>query len=781
MNIPLPPRLQKIAVLGNALPRTCGIATYTTDLCAAITAAFPSIEIMQLAMNDRPEGYDYPPQVRFTLDQETLGDYHQAAEHINMAGVDLVLVQHEYGIFGGAAGSHLLALLCDLRVPIVTTLHTILRDPTPQQRKVLIELVRLSDRLVVMSEQGAIFLREIYGVSAEKIDHIPHGIPDIPFLDSSFNKDHLQAEGKTVMLTFGLLSRNKGIEYVIEAIPDILRQHPNVVYIVLGLTHPHVRQREGEQYRDSLRDLARERGVADHVVFQDQFVNLDELVTYIGAADIYITPYLSEAQIVSGTLAYTLGAGKAIISTPYWYAQEMLADGRGVLVPFRDPGAIATQVNALLADDGERDAMRKRAYLRGREMIWPTVAERYIETLRRARGEHHASTHALQQQTPMVASAQRLPPLHLGHLRHMTDDTGLVQHAVFTAPLYREGYTTDDNARALILTTLIESHPDEPDTEALATRYMAFLWHAFSPETGRFHNFLGYDRRWLDAHGSEDSHARAVWALGTVLGQSRAPTLRGAAAQLFAQALPALLAFEHPRPWAFALLGITAYLTRFRGDRTARQVQTVLAERLLDRYQEQYREEWPWYGDTLTYDNAVLPHALLISGVSLERADMRASGLESLRWLASVQHAEDGHFTPIGCHGFYPSGAAPARFDQQPIEAHAMVMASLAAYQITADEYWHDTACRAFEWFLGHNDLGLPLYDERTGGCHDGLECDRVNQNQGAESTLAFLLALTEMRLDAAHHDGMRPTMPTAIPVPVFRAPTPKPDGRKSR
>jgi len=765
MSEPTEPTIRTVAVIGNYLPRRCGIATYTTDLCAAIASGYPATDAFALAMNDTAEGYAYPDQVRFELAQHALGDYRRAADLVNLANTDVVCVQHEYGIFGGPSGSHILALLRDLRVPVVTTLHTVLREPEPQQRRVLIELANLSDRLVVMSECGATFLREIYGITDSKIDIIPHGIPDLPFLDPSFHKDQLGAEGKIVLLTFGLLSQNKGIEHVIAAMPAILERHPNVVYIVLGATHPHVRQHEGERYRLLLQRMAHELGVEQQVTFYDQFVTLDELVQFIGAADIYITPYVNPAQIVSGTLAYTVAAGKAVISTPYWYAEELLADGRGILVPFHDPAAIAARVRELLDNEAARHAMRKRAYLLGRAMIWPRVAERYMATFRRAREEHRSSGHALRGVPPLHTRALDLPPQRLDHLQRMTDDTGILQHAVLAMPNYTEGYTTDDNARGLIAAVLL-AEGGAPEAEALATRYMAFLWHAFNPERGRFRNFMGFDHRWLEEIGSEDSHARAIWALGTVLGRSDDPSLRGVASMLFAQALPATLAFEHPRPWAFALLGIHAYLQHFGGDRRARQACRTLAERLLALYQANRADDWRWFGDRLTYNNAVLPHALLLSGNELGRADMGVAALESLSWLAALQRAEDGHFVPIGCRGFYPRGAARARFDQQPLEAHALVLAALDAHRMTNDDRWIVEARRAFDWFLGRNDLHLPLYDRTTGGCHDGLEVDRVNQNQGAESTLAFLLAALALR-DAGERQAVdRALMPaTGIPL----------------
>jgi glycosyltransferase involved in cell wall biosynthesis len=745
MNLQPDPSIHTLAMIGNHLPRQCGIATYTTDLCAAISAAYPATDVYALAMNDRTGGYAYPDRVRFTLNQDDPGAYRGAADRINLTNADVVCVQHEYGIFGGAAGSDVLALLRDLRAPIVTTLHTVLAEPDRQQRQVLLELAHRSDRIVVMSERGATFLREIYGVAAAKIDVIPHGIPDLPFLDSSFHKDRFNAEGKQVLLTFGLLSRNKGIEHVIAALPAILADHPNVIYLVLGTTHPHVRAHEGEAYRTSLQALARCLGVEQQVVFYDTFASREELEQFISAADIYITPYLNEAQVVSGTLAYTVGAGKAVISTPYWYAQELLAGGRGVLVPFAAPVAIADRVRDLLDHDATRNAMRKQAYLLGRTMIWPRVAQLYMESFRRARVEHRLSERVRLRREAPIQHMVDLPPLSLDHLRRLTDDTWIVQHAVLAVPNVDEGYTTDDNARALIAAIKLEEVA-QPGAVDLAIRYLAFLQYAFNPATARFRNFLHYDRHWLETTGSEDSHARALWALGTVLGRSASPVLVGVAGPLFTKALPAALSFTHPRPAAFALLGMNAYLQRFAGDQRVQQVRLTLAEGLLARYQAHRSPDWRWFADELTYDNAALAHALLLTGSVLDRTDMRTAGLEALHWLALRQQSEAGQFTPIGCHGFARRDAIAARFDQQPLEAHAMVLAALDAHRITGQVAWMVEARRAFDWFLGRNDLGLALYDPSTGGCRDGLLMDRVNENQGAESTLAFLLARLELQ-----------------------------------
>jgi glycosyltransferase involved in cell wall biosynthesis len=741
--------INRIAFIGNYLPRQCGIATFTTDLCEAVAAECSGTTCIAIPVNDNEAGYAYPSRVRFELVEKDIDSYRRAADFLNINRTDVVCLQHEYGIFGGRAGSHILALMHELRMPIVTTLHTILRDPDPDQRKVLKEVAAMSDRLVVMSKRGSEFLQNIYGVVPEKIDLIPHGIPDVPFVDPSFHKDLFGVEGKIVLLSFGLLSPNKGIENVIAALPAIADRYPNVVYIILGATHPHVIQREGETYRLSLQWMAQEKGMESRVIFYNRFVSLEELVEFISAADIYITPYLNESQITSGTLAYTLGAGKAVVSTPYWYAQEMLADERGVLIPFRDPAALAGGILDLLDNEAKRHAMRKRAYIFGRDMIWTKVAQRYMETFKRARSERR---HYILPGFTVKALDERpgeLPPLKLDHLRHMTDETGILQHAIFTIPNYSEGYTTDDNARALLISPLLEELGSGESFE-LASRYLAFVWYAFNAKSRRFRNFLNYNRSWSEENGSDDSHGRTLGALGIVLGRSNTIALHNMAGWMFEQALPSILDTTSPRAWAFALIGICEYLRRFAGDRMANQVREELANRLLVLYKSNRSNEWRWYEEGLSYCNAALPHAMLMCGQLMTNKLMLDAGLESLSWLADLQRAdgEGGHFVPIGSNGFYKQGGERARFDQQPVEAQAMVSACLEAYRVTGDKRWRREARRAFEWFLGHNDLNLHIYDPKTGGCRDGLHPDRQNENQGAESTLAFLQALLELRID---------------------------------
>jgi glycosyltransferase involved in cell wall biosynthesis len=739
--------IRKIAFVGDYLPRKCGIATFTHDMYASIAGRFPDAECFVVPVNDRPEGYDYPPEVRFEIEEQDLESYLRAAEFLNFSNTDIVCLQHEYGIFGGPAGSHILGLIRDLRMPVVTTLHTVLKDPDPNQRRTMEQLCDLSARVVVMTERGRQFLREVYGVDDRKIDLIAHGIPDMPFVDPNFYKDQFGVEGKYVVLTFGLISPNKGIEFVLRALPAVLEQFPNLVYIILGATHPALLREQGESYRLGLERLARDLGIEKNVSFYNRFLEINELIEFLGAADLYVTPYLNPAQITSGTLSYAFGSGKAVISTPYWHAQELLAEGRGVIVPFGDAEAVAAEIVGLLRDEPRRHAMRKKAYLMGREMVWSQSAHAYMDSFLRARREG-----------PRVPARQTivrtlddlpvdLPGWRLDHLHRMTDPTGLLQHAIFTIPNYNEGYCTDDNARALLLTVLLEGQGLESHVGSLGTRYAAFLHHALDPARGRFRNFLGYDRRWLEEVGSDDSHGRALWALGVCVGRSRRRDLLFWAAQAFERALPTALETTSPRAWASALLGIDEYFRRLSGDRRASQARDALTARLLELYDQTAADDWPWFEDVLTYDNARMPHALIVAGRWSGNHRAVEVGLRALRWLVGVQTAPQGHFRSVGTNGWYPRGEEPARFDQQPLEASATVSACLAAYRATEDLAWLRDARNAFEWFLGRNDLGQPLFDPASGGCRDGLHPDRTNENQGAESTLSFLLALAEMKL----------------------------------
>ena len=739
--------IRKVAFLGDYLPRKCGIATFTTDLRCAIAKEFPALQCPVVPVNDLGADYDYPAEVRFEIAEQDLPSYLRAADFLNITDVDVVCVEHEFGIYGGPAGSHVLALLRELQMPIVTTLHTVLREPNYEQRRVMQELIRRSTRLVVMSERGKEFLRDIYHCPEDKIDLIPHGIPDMPFADPNYFKDEFGVAGKQVLLTFGLLSPNKGIEYALRALPDIIRDFPNIVYIVVGQTHPNLLRHEGEAYRLSLERLAKDLGVQKNVVFFNRFVELEELMRFIGAADIYLTPYLTEAQVTSGTLAYAFGAGNAVVSTPYWHAAELLTADRGKLVPFRDAKAIAVAVVDLLRDETLRHTMRKNAYKLGRDMVWSKVAQLYDKSFEQARQDHSFVGRKSSPIKTLDEQPGQLPELKLDHLFRMSDSTGIFQHASFTVPNFVEGYCTDDNARALVLSVMLHKlGHGSPQLCAQAAAYAAFLNYAFDRQNGRFRNFMSFERRWLEDVGSEDCQGHALWALGLCVSQAGQGSYQMLAAQLFEQALPVAAEFSSPRAWAFTLIGIDEYLRRFGGDRRANHIRDTLTTRLMQSYGDTANDEWHWFEEVASYANAKLPHALILSGRCMNNSTLLDTGLKSLRWLVKVQTSGAGAFRPVGSNGFFRRGQERAQFDQQPIEAQATISACIEAYHATGDMFWVAEARRAFEWFLGRNDLGLALYDAGTGGCRDGLHVDRLSQNQGAESTLAFLLSLAEMQ-----------------------------------
>jgi len=751
----------RIAVIGNYVPRRCGIATFTAGLCEALAEEVPEAHIAVAAMNDRPEGYDYPPRVEFQVNADRIEDYYNAFNFIQAGGFDFVNVQHEYGIFGGEAGSHLLALVRPLRVPLVVSLHTVLKNPGPAERRVLEELVRLADRLVVMSPRSIRLLEDVYQVNRGQVCLIHHGIPDVPRTDPDAHKAEIGAEGRRVILTFGLLSPGKGIEYMIEAMPAIVAKHPDVLYVVLGATHPNIRRQSGETYRTKLEKLAQDRGVADHIVFQNEFVGLRKLFRYLMAADLYVSPYLNQDQAVSGTLAYAMGTSKPIISTTYWYALDMLTKGRGRLVPPRDSEALAWACVDLLTNEAERTAMGERAYAFSRRMTWPEVARQYLALFKEIQKERESRPEpvllvrspdgaalGLEEAVPGARLAGEFPAVNLEHLRRLTDDFGIMQHARYIVPDRRRGYTTDDNARALIAAILARYvTPDDPTLRPLVTRYLSFVDLAFNVRTRRFRNFLSYGRRWLEEEGSDDSHGRALWALGTTVAMDQDTGHRLLAADLFCEALPAVEEIPSLRCLAFTLLGIHDYLERFGDDPNMRRARERIAKRLHGAFRTSATDGWPWPEPTVTYANARLPQALILAGDAMGEPEMLAKGLDILRWLVQIQRSPSGWFSPIGNQGWYERGKQKAQFDQQPTEAHDMVEACLTAYGVTHEAAWLDHARAAFEWFLGRNDILMPLYDPSSGGCRDGLHPDRPNENQGAESTLAWLLALLRIHL----------------------------------
>jgi glycosyltransferase involved in cell wall biosynthesis len=756
--------LRRVAIIGNSLPRRCGIATFTTDLQQAIAASDTNVQVSIAAITDDGRSYDYPPTVWLQIGEDAIEDYERAADVLNASAVDVVSLQHEFGIFGGEAGCHVITLLSRLTIPVVTTLHTVLAEPSPVQRAVLDRIVGLSTTVVVMAEKGRQLLRSVYDVPAEKIEVIPHGIPNVAFVAPDRAKAQLGYSDRAVILTFGLLSPNKGIEVMIDAMPQILESRPDAIYVVLGATHPHLVRQEGEAYRESLMARVRASGVEDHVVFLDRFVDQATLLDFIAMCDVYVTPYLNQAQMTSGTLAYSFGLGKAVVSTPYWHAEELLGDGRGVLVPFSDAAALGGEIALLLTDDERRNDLRRKAYAVGRSMTWARTAERYLAVLAAARQERTPRTVVRLDTAAAAGSIPNPPEMQLGHFLSMCDDTGLFQHAVHSVPDRSHGYCVDDNARALLVACALNGQGEKCLPEGLTAGFAAFIQHAWNPDARRFRNFMGFDRRWLEDRGSEDSHGRTLWALGECSLSDATPARRRWAAALFAEALPTVETFRSPRAWAFTLLGLAAYCEQVdRGDDT-RRLRKLLADRLMSIMSAVETPDWVWFENGLAYDNARLPQALIATGCSMGSPTYVAAGLRALRWLVAQQTAPQGHFRPVGSETFGDQRAAPKAFDQQPLEAAATISACLAAWRADGDVEWRADAARAFHWFLGDNDLKQLLVDVDTGCCRDGLHSDRPNQNCGGESVVSYLLGLAEIRqLSRRSGDRMKPVPLQAV------------------
>jgi glycosyltransferase involved in cell wall biosynthesis len=739
-------QLSRLAFIGNSLPRHCGIATFTNDLQQAVAKSRTNIETSIIAMTDHDNVYKYPPVVRFHINDRQVEDYARAARVLNAERFEVVSLQHEFGIFGGDNGGHIVPLLAQLNMPIVTTLHTVLAEPREGQCATLNQIIRMSSKVVVMAEKGQQLLRTVYHAPADKIVVIPHGIPSFPFVEPDRAKAKLGFGNRAVILTFGLLSPNKGIEVMIDAMPSILERRPDAVYVVLGATHPNLVREQGEAYRHSLIARVQELGIEDHVIFLDRFVDQPTLLDFISMCDVYVTPYLNESQMTSGTLAYSFGLGKAVVSTPYWHARELLADGRGVLVPFGDSVTIGRKIADLLTDDARRQSMRERAYATSRSMTWERVAEDYLTVFDGAKRGSKLRTVLPSTQGIRTFENYTPPDLQIGHLVAMSDDTGLLQHAVLSVPDRAHGYCVDDNARALLLACTLNCADEAPLPEALTDRFAAFIQHAWNPDTRRFRNFMSFDRRWLEASGSEDSHGRTLWALGECARADSSPMRRRWAAALFAEALPTAEGFCSPRAWAFTLLGLHAYCAAGVRDDHAASVQHRLAEKLMALLAETGTEEWMWFEDGLSYDNARLSQALIVTGTSTATPAYVEAGLRTLRWLMPLQTAPAGFFRPVGTQGFGDRRQLPKAFDQQPLEATATISACLAAHEADGDPQWKASAKRVFTWFLGGNDLSTALVDVRTGSCRDGLHQDRPNENRGAESVLSYLLSLVEIR-----------------------------------
>lgn len=730
-----------MAFVGTYGPRRCGIATFTSDLALSVAGYDGRVLPTVLAVTEPSGKYEYPPEVQFEIRQNVKADYVRAAEYVNFSDLRLVCIQHEYGIFGGDDGGYILDFVRALRVPAIVTLHTVLKRPSQNQAAIVRKLLELCAGVVVMSQIAKELLESSYGVRGSKVRVIPHGIPVMDDqCDQRALKDEFGVAGRRLLLTFGLLSANKGIETVIRALPAVVRRFPDVVYFVVGATHPAVVRRDGEAYRTLLELEAEKLGVRAHVVFRDQFVSADELRKYLQAADVFVSPYLNEAQVTSGALSYAMGAGTAIVSTPYWHAEELLSGGRGCLFPFRDHEALSTTLLGLFGSPEELRRVRAAAAEFGHSMAWPRIGDAYYEVVRATAGSAERERAASNAAKALAVSS--LPELCLDHLLRMTDDTGLIQHAVYSVPARSTGYCVDDNARALIVAVDADRIQGGADTRALVTRYLSYL-HVSQRPDGTFRNFMSYERILDSAPASDDCIGRAIWALGVTSTLAANEGCRLLARDMLARALPHSTELG-PRGTAQAVLGLVSRLAAGQGTAEERRILDGLVVKLRDAYRANTSDNWRWFESSLTYDNAILPFALFAAySVTGDRTTLHEAR-ESLEFLEEVCFDGD-HLQLVGNTGWHSSGGDKAYTDEQAIDATAFVLAFSCAYSVTNDTHYLRRMREAFAWFLGANRLGLPVYDFSTGGCRDGIGVAHVNQNQGAESTVCFLMALLEM------------------------------------
>lgn len=721
----------RIALIGGFTPRRCGIATFTADIFDSLMSASPNLDIDVYAMTPAADHTRFDPAVYDTILETDPVSYAAAARKINASGADIVWLQHEFGLFGGPAGDMVLELIERIAAPLMVTMHTVVPDPDPAQHSVMRRLVARASKLIVMSERARFLLGSVYGAGADQIVLIPHGAPDRPFGRSELFKAKFDFTGKQILLTFGLLSPGKGIEAVIKALPAIVADHPALLYCVVGATHPNLIAREGEAYRDRLVQLATGLGVERHIHWIDAFVETGELLDLIEAADIYVTPYPGAAQSTSGTLSYAVALGKAVVSTPYAHAVELLADDHGVLVPFNDSRAIAHEIGVLLDDPDSLRALQKRAYDRGREMVWPAFAARSLAVI------------AVTRSTAPPAPA--FEAVGINGLLRICDDTGILQHSIHSVPDRAHGYCVDDNARALMLMNRLGADA-EPHRSQLASIFAAFVQSSWNDTAGEFRNFMGYGRNWLEEAGSEDSCGRTLWALGATALEGQNLGIRRWARGLFDRTAVSAIGFGSPRASAFAMLGADYLLGTDPDHDTATTILGDGADRLLALFGQVRRADWPWFETMMAYDNCRLPEAMIRAGIRLGRADVAECGIVSLRWIIAQQIGQSGHFRPVGSDSFGHDYEAPRPFDQQPVEVWAAIDACAAAYDMTGDALWLSHARLAYAWFAGANDRGIAVGDPHSGTCYDGINSRGLNRNEGAESVLAFQLATCALR-----------------------------------
>jgi len=728
---------KKVAFISSYPPRKCGIATFTCDLIKSITsAAKTEFEPLVVAMQSGDQRYKDP--VKFEIRQNVKSDYICAADYLNFSHIDLVSVQHEFGLFGGEAGSYLSLLLNRLKVPVITTLHTVLGDPGPDYHRSMVDVCDASYKIITMNELGVTMLRDIYGISEGKIELIPHGIPDMPFVDSNYYKHKFGMEGRRTILTFGLLNKNKGVEMMLKAMPAIIEAEPSVLYVILGMTHPSVLQYDGESYRFSLQQMVKEMGLAEHVIFHNRFVNEEELHNFLCAADIYVTPYQNKEQLTSGTLSFAVGTGKAVVSTPYWAAMELLAEGRGKLVQFGESKQMAEAIVEILRNDSLFYSLRRKAYDYGRSRTWPKIGQTYWKLF----SAKQLPVRITAKTTPLadeLISSIELPEPSLAHLKRLTDETGLYQHATFTVPNRKCGYCTDDNARAVIAMVKYYSQYSEPEALKLLDTYLSFIMYS-QEDDGIVRNLMNFDRTWVKDEPLNDAYGRVLWAYGTIMANPPSPSYVSVIKDSFDRSVE-LAGRQFPRGMAYSILGMSDYLRQFPGASDIKRQMESAADGLVAQYRQNSSAEWQWFEDTVAYDNAVLPYALFVAGLTSGDKEYLEVAEKTCEFLLSNIY-DGSHFSFVGNNGWYKRGGTRAAFDQQPIEAAGAILMMRAAYDATKDSKFLTLQRKAFDWFLGKNDLRIPLYDFRTKGCSDGLGPGGVNMNQGAESTLSFLTGL---------------------------------------
>ena len=716
---------KRIALIGCFRPRQCGIATFTADTYDHLRAARPDIDIDIYAMQSRVEDA-LDPDVRLAIDEGNALTYRAAADAINASGAQAVWLQHEFGIFGGTAGEMVFELVDRVAAPLIVTLHTVLATPNAEQRRVIERLAARAAKLIVMSDHGRETLVSVYGADPRRVVRIEHGTPDRPFVDTSPLRDTLEIGDRPILSTFGLLGPGKGLETAIRALPVIAAQYPDILYRIVGATHPNLVAAEGEAYRQSLEDLAAALGVADNIAWDNRFLDTADLLEQIELCDIYLAPYPNLQQVTSGTLAYAVALGRAVVSTPFIHARELLADDVGILLPQADSDAIAEAVLLLLAVPEERHAVQKRAYARGRRTSWNVIARAFGALL----------DEIVNAPTENVVSRQ--PPSLTG-LWALCDDVGIFQHGKYLVPDRAHGYCIDDNARALIFANNEPQHRGA-EAEQRALVFASFLQHAWNEDRGAFRNFMGYDRRWLEEIGSEDSNGRTLWALGHAAAHAKSNDMRAWALHWFERAASMSDGFKSPRALAFALIGADELLESHSDHRQALAIVERAGAFLSALWKAARRPGWDWFEAGLAYDNARLAEAMIRAGRRLPSLPLEEAGLATLDWLCTKQTANEGHFRPMGSEGFGHEGEL-LPFDQQPLEAWATIDGCATAFAVTGSHVWRDHAETAYAWFLGRNDRGVRIGDLATGRGLDGLGPLGANRNSGAESTLAFHLA----------------------------------------